>query len=296
MDQHENNTKNQHLPNPQFLERLKLYEDTIACKKTDRVLTAPMIMYLPINLYGQTTIQAVMEDWDNGKESYIRYHQEFQPDLAWGPQAIFPSNVLDILDCQYVQWPGRHFNNPNRGFQILDKEYMHQEEYQEYIQDPSGFMLNKVLPRHYAKLHGLSMIDITNPVYLGGLFSFIPFSLPPVKAAMEALSKAGEAMLEIAKKDGMFCGMMVGMGFPMALDYCAVAPFDIFNDTLRGLINTTMDMLDCPEELLSALEVSTRIQVQQIKKQMSDRPIKTVVFFIHNGMDDFMSLEQYETF
>ena len=47
-------------PSPQFMERMKLYEDTVACRRTDRVLAAPLIMYLPIFLYGGTTIRDVM--------------------------------------------------------------------------------------------------------------------------------------------------------------------------------------------------------------------------------------------
>ena len=35
-------------PSPKFLERLKLYEDTVACRPTGKVLAAPFIMLLPI--------------------------------------------------------------------------------------------------------------------------------------------------------------------------------------------------------------------------------------------------------
>ena len=64
-------------PSPLFLERLKLYEDTVACRRTDRVLAAPLIMYLPIFLYGDTTIREVMMDYGKAKNCFIRYHQEY---------------------------------------------------------------------------------------------------------------------------------------------------------------------------------------------------------------------------
>lgn len=282
--------------NPKYLERLKFYEDTVACKKTDRILTAPMLMYLPITLYGETTLQAVMEDYTAAIPSFVKYHEEYQPDLAWGPQCIMPTKPLEVLDCKYIRWPDRHFDDPNRGFQVLDQEYMRQEEYLEYAEDPTGFIMRKILPRHYGALEGLSMLDLSNAIWQGGLYGTIPASLPPVRKAFDALAKSGQIMLDVAKTGNIYDDTMKEKGWPLAIDFVACPPFDIFNDTLRGLLNTTMDMIECPDELLIAIEACTKIQVRTIKAGIKQQNAKTVVFFIHNGMDDFMSLEQYQTF
>ena len=172
-------------PSPLFLERLKLYEDTVACRRTDRVLAAPLIMYLPIFLYGDTTIREVMMDYGKAKNCFIRYHQEYQPDLAWGPQIIFPGAALEGLDCQFLKWPGKQIADPNGGFQVVDREegYMSPEEYLEYAEDPTGFIMRKILPRHYQALQGLEMVDLSNAIWQGGMYSMIPMALPPVKAA-----------------------------------------------------------------------------------------------------------------
>mgnify|MGYP007070001355 CR=1 FL=1 len=44
---------------PRFLERSKLLDDSVACARTDRVLTAPFYTYLPILLYQETTIAEI---------------------------------------------------------------------------------------------------------------------------------------------------------------------------------------------------------------------------------------------
>ena len=80
---------------------------------------APLIMYLPIFLYGGTTIRDVMMDYGNAKDSFIRYHQEYQPDLAWGPQIVFPGPALEGLDCQFLKRPGKQIQDPNGGFQVV---------------------------------------------------------------------------------------------------------------------------------------------------------------------------------
>lgn len=104
-------------------------------------------------------------------------------------------------------------------------------------------------------------------------------------------------MLDIAQAGGKVCGMLVGMGWPSANDMSGFAPFDLFNDTLRGFMNTTMDMIECPDELLKAIETSTRIQVRSIKHTFAtNEHCKSYTFFIHNGFDMFMSREQWQTF
>ena len=286
-------------PHPDFLKRMKLFQDTLACRRTDHVLTAPMIMYLPISLYGETTIRDTMMDYANVESSYIRYHQEYQPDMGWGPQSIFPGAALDVLDCQYLRWPGRHISDPNAGFQVVDREdgYMSADEYLEYAEDPTGFIMRKILPRHYGALKGLELVDLSNAIWQDGLYSMIPCGFPPVKAAFDALAKAGEKMMHMAKTGGRICGTLAEMGWPGLCDKAFCAPFDVFNDTLRGFLNTTMDMIEYPDELLAALDACTRIQVRSIKNTFAKQPFcKNVVFFIHNGFDMFMSREQFQTF
>lgn len=279
-----------------FKERLNLYHSAISLEQKGRVCVAPQIMYLPVFLYGQTTVRAAMEDYRNLIPSWLRYHEEFQPDLYWAPGPLMPLRPMETLGCRYVRWPGKHLGD-NEPFQILDDEFMSEDEYVEYAEDPTGFMIRKILPRHYEALDGLKMVDLSNAISTGAFFDMIPFSLPPVRAAMDAMSKAGEQTLEYARALGEMGGMFASKGWPSALDQVANVPFDVFNDLFRGLINTSMDMLTCPDELLMAIDATTKIQVRRIKEQMKANPHnKNVYFFLHNGTDLFMSPEQFETF
>lgn len=287
------------VPSPKFIERTKLYEDTVACRRTDKVLAAPFIMMLPLTLYGGATTEEVMMDYGKAEEAYVKYHLEFQPDMCWGPQALFPAPALEGLGCTYIKVPGRQIPDPNACFQVVDQEdgYMSPDEYLEYAEDPTGFIIRKVLPRHYSALAGLGMVDLSNAIWQSGVYSMIPFALPPVRQALSAMMDAGEKMLKFSESGGKIMQTLIGLGFPSATDGVAVAPFDVFNDTLRGLINTSMDMLEYPDEMLAALDTATRITVRDIKKSFKRNPFqKTVTFFIHNGMDMFMSREQFQTF
>ena len=85
-------------------------------------------------------------------------------------------------------------------------------------------------------------------------------------------------------------------GIPSGVDFVTSAPFDIFNDTLRGFLNVSMDMYDCPDELLTAVNAATRVQVRYIRNLIRTGTVKIVGFMLHNGFDSFMSKEQFETF
>ena len=135
-------------PDPKLFERLKLLDDTLHYRPTDHVPAAPFVQYLPITLYGETTIQDTMMDYSKAESSWIRYHMEYQPDFAWAPQSIFPGSPLEGLGCQFIRWPGKHLADPNSPFQVVDQEdgYMGPEEYLEYAEDPTGFVMRKIPP------------------------------------------------------------------------------------------------------------------------------------------------------
>ena len=57
--------KNMPAPDPKLFERLKLLDDTLNYRPTDHIPAAPMVQYLPITLYNETTIQDTMMDYGN---------------------------------------------------------------------------------------------------------------------------------------------------------------------------------------------------------------------------------------
>ena len=52
-------------PDPKLFERLAFLQQTVECKRTDRVFTAPFVQYLPIHLYGETTVKDTMMNYEN---------------------------------------------------------------------------------------------------------------------------------------------------------------------------------------------------------------------------------------
>jgi len=279
-----------------YYERLKIYENAVSLKQEGRICIAPQVMYLPIFMYGETTTKDVMQDYRNAIPSWLRFHREYSPDLYWDPAALAPLRALEELDCQYIRWPGRHLDE-NAVFQVIEQEFMTADEYLEYAEDPTGFMIRKILPRHYKNLDGLKMVDLSSAIYFSALYSMIPFALPPVRKAIAAMTATGEHMLDYAAALGEMKALFAAEGWPSASDYVSLAPFDFFNDLFRGIVNTTMDMIECPDELLMAIDAATKVQVRRIRSHMARDPhAKSVYFYLHNGTDYFMSPDLFGKF
>ena len=282
-----------------YNERLQRYQDTVDCKPTDRVFAAPHIGILPVYLYGKEyglTVQSLMEDFRTGLPAWLRYHEEFQPDLACGPSSLPSKLACEALDTNLFHWPGRHFSDPNAMIQYTNKAYMERSEYEEYIDDPTGFMISKILPRQQKALGGLAMVNLSCPIYYDAFFNMIPFALPPVKAAVAAMAKTGEVMLEMTAALEAYTEAFAEAGWPSMIDLGASIPFDLFNDTLRGLNEICFDMEECPDLLLAACEKATKVLTRNLRAQIAQTHAHTVYFFLHNGTDYFMSREQFETF
>ena len=133
-------------------------------------------------------------------------------------------------------------------------------------------------------------------IWQGGLYATLPAVDPSVREAFDAILSCGQAMNEQVGANARFTLDMIQRGIPSGVDFVTSAPFDIFNDTLRGFLNVSMDMYDCPDELLTAVNAATRVQVRYIRNLIRTGTVKIVGFMLHNGFDSFMSKEQFETF
>ena len=68
--------------------------------------------------------------------------------------AIAAGPMLDAVDFKQLHWPG-HGVRDDQPYQYLDREYMKADEYDEFLFDPTGFYLQKYLPRVGGVFEGL---------------------------------------------------------------------------------------------------------------------------------------------
>lgn len=277
-------------------QRLKRVFDAVALKEPDRVPIAPVIQAFPLYNYGLTVADA-MYDYKKMEVVLDKFYTDYQPDLAWDPVFFYPAKMFEILDIQWFRWPGGKFGmDPNTMYQYIEKENMFPEEYDELIHDPTHFMMSKFLPRSYGSLKGLEKIRLRGSLWMNIFDAVLPFSFPDVQNSLKALMEAGEEVNKWYQFIDYYDRKLNKMGFPVAWGSFGFAPFDMLGDTLRGTVPILEDLYDYPEKILEVVDKFTTIAIESAVASCKATGRPFVWIWLHKGVDQFMSVEQYKKF
>ncbi len=283
-----------------YKERKRRVEDAIALKVPDRVpVWFQDASFFPAK-YGGITFKEAMYNSDKVFSSYKKTFVDFEPDLYFNPGHALhtPGEALKIMDCNQVVLPGQKGVSVNHSFQFVEAEYMKQEEYDEFIEDPTAFTISKYLPRVFGTMKPLAAIPPIKSLLLGyfGMPAIGGMVTDEILTAMETFCKAGRLIQQHEAKAASFINEMKQLGFPLACGAITLAPFDLIADTLRGLRGTLMDMYKCPDKLLAAIDKVTPMMIDGAVGQCEKSGCPGVFIPLHKGSDGFMSLEQFQTF
>jgi hypothetical protein len=280
-----------------YRERVALLKDAIQLDQPPkRIPVCPSAGFFPLEYAGIRMYDA-MYDYQALKTAWVTYHSDFGPDAYNGPTNIVPGKVLDILDLKLYRWPG-HGVGKDGEYQFVEDAYMKAEEYQELIDDPTGFFLNSFFPRIFGALEPFTTFPLLPPVHEIPVMPgcMMPFGAESMQKALDALGRAGEAALQWRQVAGEISGRIMGLGFPSFSGGFTKAPFDVIGDSLRGTRGVMLDMFRCPDLLKEACERLTPIMVKNAVTGC--RATGHIMPFIplHKGADAFMSKEQFSTF
>lgn len=270
--------------------------DCVALRQPDRM---PVSLFATFWLakYGGMTNRQLMYDYDKVKELGERAILEFEPDIH-SPMvlqiAVGPS--LEAAEFKQLRWPG-HGVGDTQPYQYLDREYMTAQEYDEFLEDPTGFYLSKYLPRVAGVFEGLDQIP-----YLPGLHYFrllsgmIPFVNPRVLASMQKVIKAAEEVKRLNDYQLEFATRMKMLGFPASYASTSIAPYDLIGDYFRGATGMMKDLYRNKDKLLQLLDKAVGFILRQTL--ISARQWGHPIIFIptHWAPDAFMSGQQFATF
>ena len=283
-----------------YQEKKKRIDDVIALRQPDRVpIWFQDASFFPPRYAGITAREA-MYDADKAFAAYKKTFMDFDPDLIFNPAFALhtPGRAIEIMDCNMVALPGQKGVPDNHSFQFIEAEYMKQDEYDEFLDDPTGFTISKYLPRVFGTLKPLS----TLPPLTGFLFGYAGLPMSPafigeeILGAMEAFCRSARIIGAHARKLEAFSMEMADLGFPIMCGGATLAPFDVIGDFLRGMRGIFMDMYRCPDKLLAAMERITPLVISSAVNSCRITGNPSVFIALHRGSDAFMSLSQFETF
>lgn len=219
----------------------------------------------------------------------------YEPDLLYMP-TVFPIPAMESSGFTAGRWAGPYYGLPeNTPYQYIDHQYLEDEDYDAFLADPTRFVLHKILPQKHSAYAGLAMVE---PFSLcnQAIYSQAPFGIPPVRAALEAMIKTGQLVMENLDAMTKMSMHAVERGFiPFGAATC-MAPFDEFADHVRGLLQTCMDCITEPERLTQALEIWGERTIPASIANAKMQHAQYLFIPLHCGVDNFMSLENYEKF
>ncbi|MEE1442924.1 MAG: uroporphyrinogen decarboxylase family protein [Blautia sp.] len=282
-----------------FQERLNRVETAIHLGEPDKVPVFTFFSSYIQRAYGSNYAN-IFYDFEAAGEAAVKFHQDHpQLDIALTPQ-FTSGKANEIAGSTMIDWPGRPGTkvSPFSSHQVIERELMMQEEYPEMLNDFSGFMIRKYVPRAYSNLKGMADLNLTPTIVLStGMLS--PYYSPEAQDTFQKLAQIGAEDAKAAAATAKYNNILADMGFPPMMTGASEAPYDILGDYFRGTMGIFEDMIDPDMEdyVEQACYMFAEQQIQSLQYfRFVDMPVKRVFFPLHKAMDGFMSDAQYERF
>ena len=275
-------------------QRIARVDAAVALREGDRVPMAPKIGMAYAQTAGIDRYEALNDPrlLRPGVEKFLR---TYPCDLFWAGSG-YPIPMMETLGTTAIRWPGATCGVPlNQGFQIVDGTYMEEDEYDEFLRDPSHFCMTKVFPRKHKKLAGLAKLNFHEVVEFGHYASMAAFADPEVRQALLTLMFAGEQAVEWQRNSALLRETALACQTPLGALAGQNAPYDMLADNIRGFLNVPMDLYEIPEKVTAAIDIMTEYALQNVRR-LKNTGSKYCFMPLHGGTDDFMSLEDYRTF
>ncbi len=275
-------------------QRIKRVRDAVAGKEPDHVPWTPVVGYFYANAYGLTPREA-MEEPSLLMPNVRSFLEEYYPDLMMPP--VYPSIAgLEKAGSMFIEFPepGTDASN-DHGHQQLDADYMEEEEYEEFINNCGQFLLTKVGPRRFQALKGLAAFPILSLCQINNS-SLAAMANPEVAEALTCMLESAQLMARDLQKSLEAIRIAKELGFPLLTSVVLGHPYDNFACSVRGFVNTLMDMYSSPEDLSKSIDLYGEMMWPQLEGMAKANAGGFAFLPLTSPGDKFMSPENFDKF
>lgn len=262
-----------------YKERLKRYVTAMRNDKPDMIPIRPFVAEFTAK-YAGYTCQEVAHDYEKAFAAARKCAVDFDWDAVVSNMVYVWTGLTQAIGLRYYGVPGIDIP-ADRGFQYIEppeeKAFMKPDEYDQLIEDPTGFLYNVWLPRVSADVSAMG-----EPTSFRNNLSFL---------------KGGMAMLTYFNAFGKQNELLrAESGTVSAIAGILKAPFDIIADKLRGYLGLVTDVLERPDKVLAACE-ALMPHLTHVALSGAD-PDKNVPigYWMHRGCVPFFSMEHFKQF
>jgi hypothetical protein len=260
-----------------YAERLKRYVAAMRNEKPDKIPIRPFVAEFTAK-YAGYTCQEVVHDYKKAFDAARKCAADFDWDAVVGNMVYVWTGLTQAIGLKYYAVPGIDIP-PDTGFQYReppeDQAFMKPDEYDQLIDDPTGFLFNVWLPR---VSNDVSQMDQTTS-YRSNL-SFL---------------KGGMAMMQYFSDFGPQNALLRSeSGTVSAIAGILKAPFDILADKLRGYIGLAMDLFERPKKVLAACEALMPHLLHVALSGADPEKNVPITIWMHRGCVPFISKDHFE--
>ena len=276
--------------------REKRVWDAIRLQKPDRVPIVCYDEYFSLKQGGLTPADAYY-NVERASQVFVEQVTKFN----WDMVSLFgnlPGAVGEEIGLTSNKWAGYNLP-PNQEYQYVEKEYLLADEYDQFLRDPSDFIVRKMWPRMATGLEPfgsfpslLMMSHAYTPIYELAMLA----GQPDVREMLEKLISIGEKMSVYNAGLDRTVQALMEKGTPTFIEMPAHAPFDWISDYFRGIKGTMLDMYYRPDKLKAAIDLITPHMIEYTIQTAKEVGVDYVAIPLHRGADPFMSNKQYAEF
>jgi len=260
-----------------YAERLKRYVTAMRNEKPDKIPIRPFVAEFTAK-YAGYTCQEVVHDYKKAFDAARKCAADFDWDAVVGNMVYVWTGLTQAIGLKYYAVPGIDIP-PDTGFQYReppeDQAFMKPDEYDQLIEDPTGFLFNVWLPR------------VSNDVTQMGQTSSYRSNL--------SFLKGGMAMMQYFSDFGPQNALLRSeSGTVSAIAGILKAPFDILADKLRGYIGLAMDLFERPKKVLAACEALMPHLLHVALSGADPEKNVPITIWMHRGCVPFVSKDHFE--
>lgn len=282
-------------PQELYKEREKRFMDAVQLKVPDRVPVVPCLDFFPA-IYAGINFEESMYDMDKAWMAWKKTALDLDADMYWNSYISYPGKGLEALGYKILQWPGNGLP-AERMYQFVEGEYMKANEYDEFLADPSDYLIRTYYPRICGTTAGLQKLSPIHSGFWQGIFGLVGnFGDPEVQESLRSLMEAGTIFAKWFDFLGEFNQELESLGYPNALGAATYAPYDIIGDTFRGTRGVMLDMYRNPDKLLEAVDMVTPWALEAGVNGAKASGNPRVWIWLHKGCQGFMNDEQFQKF
>ena len=258
-------------------ERFARYATALRNEMPDCVPLRPFVAEFT-GVHAGYTAQELVHDYQNAFDAACRCAVDYDWDVVVANMVYLWSGLAQAMGLRYYAIPGIDIP-AETGFQYRepaqDDAFMKADEYDQLIDDPTGFLYNVWLPRASTQ-----MVAPGEPCTYENNIALVKTSM----GMMQYFTAFGPQVERLRTE----CGM------PSAIAGILKAPMDIIADKLRGYLGLVEDLFERRDKVVAACEALAPHLLHVARTSADPTGSVPIGFWMHRGGVPFVSPEVFK--